>query len=224
MNEDTQSYPSLENIIKAIDPRALKKGILQSAKSVQFQALSPKMASIDNKNEQASANSNTTKDNSRSNTSMTTVPIFKIEKKAVIVMKVDLGEGRRDEIHLHEGDDPAKVALDFCYKNQLEAKVIEPLTKNINYQMSNYLKQKDEKLRQRSSSRTLAVNSSNFNDSLSFNQSTSRTLTDKEESEDAGQRASNTIINENHLSVGSFEAKTGAEKVRPKPLAIKFEL
>ena len=222
VNEDAQSYPSLENIIKAIDPQALKKEALQTARSVQFQPLSPKMASVDNNNEQASANSNTTKDNSRSNISITTESVFRVERKPIIVMKVDLGAGRRDEIHLYDGDDPAKVAFDFCYKNQLENKVIEPLTRNISYQMSNYLKQKEDRLRQRSSSRGPPVTNSTFNDS-SFNQSTSRTLTDKEEPEDLGQRASNVLPNENRLSLG-FEVKPSADTGRAKTQGIKFEL
>eukprot|EP00761_Pharyngomonas_kirbyi_P009287 gb/GECH01009303.1/.p1 GENE.gb/GECH01009303.1/~~gb/GECH01009303.1/.p1 ORF type:complete len:736 (+),score=216.59 gb/GECH01009303.1/:1-2208(+) len=53
------------------------------------------------------------------------------DRKTILLMTVDIGEGKNDTIQVKEGDDPWELAVDFARRNGLADKVIEPLTEHL---------------------------------------------------------------------------------------------
>ena len=46
-------------------------------------------------------------------------------------MTVEIGDGRQDQLTICEGDDPEKLAKEFCVKHDLEERMIETLKQHI---------------------------------------------------------------------------------------------
>ena len=44
------------------------------------------------------------------------------EGQAILVISLDIGDGRKDEIRVYENDNSDQLAIDFCYKHKLGAK------------------------------------------------------------------------------------------------------
>lgn len=43
--------------------------------------------------------------------------------KEILIMDIELGEGRTAELVVHEDDDPAELALSFCIEHGLDLQV-----------------------------------------------------------------------------------------------------
>ena len=55
-----------------------------------------------------------------------------VEKKPeLLLMTVEIGDGRRDTLTICEGDDPQKLAIEFCNKHDLDERMIETLQQHI---------------------------------------------------------------------------------------------
>jgi hypothetical protein len=49
----------------------------------------------------------------------------------ILIMSVDLGDGRTGQITVHENDDPEHLAREFCVKFRLSEELVQPLTEQI---------------------------------------------------------------------------------------------
>lgn len=58
-------------------------------------------------------------------------PALRYRGPEVLRLTIDLGQGRAAEVSVHEADDPAEVAADFCRRNGLGEKLRRALEKNI---------------------------------------------------------------------------------------------
>eukprot|EP00742_Colponemidia_sp_Colp-10_P009455 GILJ01010311.1.p1 GENE.GILJ01010311.1~~GILJ01010311.1.p1 ORF type:complete len:848 (-),score=134.53 GILJ01010311.1:87-2630(-) len=51
--------------------------------------------------------------------------------RVILIMTVEIGDGKRDTIKVHAGDHPRVLAENFCHKHSLSADLLEPLTEHI---------------------------------------------------------------------------------------------
>jgi len=51
--------------------------------------------------------------------------------KEILIMTVEIGDGRRDNIHVFENDRPEDLALEFCHRHGLNEKLQDALTQHI---------------------------------------------------------------------------------------------
>jgi len=77
-------------------------------------------------------------------------------KKPIVIMNIDVGAGKKEEIKIFEHDDPAEVANAFCQKFGLPSKVAKVLTQNIQQQVDQFNKLRMEKLSQKSLNNTVS--------------------------------------------------------------------
>ena len=63
-------------------------------------------------------------------------------RKQLLIITIDIGEGKKEQIFIHENDDPTELALNFCQKNNLTNKIVPVLVKNINDNLQSVLKEK----------------------------------------------------------------------------------
>ena len=63
-------------------------------------------------------------------------PLSKAQGKILLHMTVEIGDGRSDTIHVHEGDDPRVLADEFCQTHDLSVNVVEPLADHIKANIS----------------------------------------------------------------------------------------
>eukprot|EP00899_Mesostigma_viride_P024123 jgi/Mesvir1/4896/Mv11162-RA.6 len=54
-----------------------------------------------------------------------------LEHRVILVMTVEIEDGRSATIEVHDGDDPAEVAARFCAAHGLAAQIVEPLTEHL---------------------------------------------------------------------------------------------
>ncbi|CAG9313240.1 unnamed protein product [Blepharisma stoltei] len=58
------------------------------------------------------------------------------DKHEILIMTIDIGDGRSDDLTVHEGDKPEILAEQFCLKHNLGADVEEALKEQIEYNIS----------------------------------------------------------------------------------------
>ena len=49
----------------------------------------------------------------------------------ILLMTVDIGDGRKDVVEVREGDDPGELARQFCSRNKLQPSVVDVLSRFI---------------------------------------------------------------------------------------------
>jgi len=79
--------------------------------------------------------------------------------REILVISVDIGDGRAGEIRIYEFDVPRKLAKDFCLKHDLPENVQEVLTSHIVENIDTLIKEE----------KTLYKNTSNFSPSKNNN-------------------------------------------------------
>lgn len=65
----------------------------------------------------------------------------------LLIMTIEIGNGRKDTIHVFENDNPEDLAKDFCAKHGLSPSIVFPLTQNIYSNMEQVLNERAEILR-----------------------------------------------------------------------------
>ena len=65
--------------------------------------------------------------------SSTSVTKDKYHRKELLVMTIEIGNGRQETIHIHEDDDPAELAKEFCILHGLNPSIVVPLAQNIHH-------------------------------------------------------------------------------------------
>ena len=209
---NTQSTVSLDKSINSMDSRTQKTSTNTSHQQIS-------QTDAQNTGQLSEPDSNKRESSISERNRLSDVYLAGKNRQPIIVMKIDLGSGKKDELCLFEGDDPAKVALDFCLKNQLDSKVVDPLTRNIITQLRNYQKLKEERTRQRSLSKGQASGPTTNSDNNPVPKQ-SRPQNEREDPQPVNQTLSGRPSRENRSSHRS-DAKLAAERTRP---VIKFEL
>ena len=223
--ENLLSSPSQGNLITS-DRIHSQKSALASNHSALKHILGSKSNSkeLQQAHGRADSKNNFTKDSfvndSNKDKNIEVLPIsINKNKQPIIVMKIDLGGDRKDELSIFEGDDPAQVALEFCQRNQLDNKVVEPLTRNVNLQIANYQKYKEERTRQLSQSKgqsTITTATPHSDNSVPRN----RPQYEREDSQQSLLVTSGRRSKEDRTTNCS-DPKASSERIRP---VIKFEL
>jgi hypothetical protein len=88
-----------------------------------------------------------------SNNSLKTSESQKRMPKPIIILNVDIGQGRSEELYVFDDDEPVNVARDFCQRFGLNPNIIPILTKNIQAQLQVYNDRKQEKLKRMAAER-----------------------------------------------------------------------
>ena len=65
----------------------------------------------------------------------------------LLIMTIEIGNGRKDTVHVFEGDQPEDLAALFCQKHNLNSSVIFPLSENIRANMQQVLNERAEVLK-----------------------------------------------------------------------------
>ena len=71
-------------------------------------------------------------------------------KKELLIMTIEIGDGQQDTLYVYEDDDPYSVAHKFVSKHNLNENIISPLSQNIYNNMEQVLKERVELLDQQS--------------------------------------------------------------------------
>ena len=74
------------------------------------------------------------------------------QRQELLVMTIDLGDGSKDLLRVHEGEDPFELAMDFCEKHGLSSQLVEPLAQNIYINMEHVLEESVQTLGMRDGS------------------------------------------------------------------------
>ena len=72
---------------------------------------------------------------------------FADNKIELLIMTIEIGQGRKDTIHVFEGDDPQELARAFCTKHNLSTSIVIPLTQNIMANIEQVLSERNEAMR-----------------------------------------------------------------------------
>lgn len=56
---------------------------------------------------------------------------MKKQAREILIMTIDIGNGRKGQIRVFEGDDPHELARSFCQEHRLNPKIIDVLVQNI---------------------------------------------------------------------------------------------
>lgn len=69
--------------------------------------------------------------------------VFKENSKSILmIITIDLGNDKKDNIEIKENDDPQELAYDFITKNGLDFKILPVLTENIKKNIKDLLNEK----------------------------------------------------------------------------------
>eukprot|EP01017_Pseudomicrothorax_dubius_P034243 TRINITY_DN4671_c0_g1_i1.p1 TRINITY_DN4671_c0_g1~~TRINITY_DN4671_c0_g1_i1.p1 ORF type:complete len:563 (-),score=154.22 TRINITY_DN4671_c0_g1_i1:22-1710(-) len=69
------------------------------------------------------------------------------QQRPIIVMTIEIDEERNDDVRVFEGDEPRRLAVEFCARNGLDMSIVDSLTASIAEQVAGYRKKVDEKRR-----------------------------------------------------------------------------
>lgn len=75
----------------------------------------------------------------------------KEERSEVLVMTLDIGQNKQENLKLYEDDDPIQVALDFCTRHGFSRQVFEFLSQNISENLEVALRERSELLAEKDS-------------------------------------------------------------------------
>ena len=78
------------------------------------------------------------------------VPEDDVNKKELLIMTIEIGDGQQDTLYVYEDDDPYSIAHEFVTKHNLNENIISPLSQNIYNNMEQVLKERVELLDQQS--------------------------------------------------------------------------
>ena len=67
----------------------------------------------------------------------------KYHRKELLVMTIEIGNGRQETIHIHENDDPANLAKEFCMLHGLSSSIVVPLAQNIHHNIEQVYKDRE---------------------------------------------------------------------------------
>ena len=67
-------------------------------------------------------------------------------EKELLIMTIEIGDGKKDTVRVFENDDPNELAKRFCEKHNLNHNIIYPLAQNIYTNMEQVLQERLEQL------------------------------------------------------------------------------
>ena len=79
-------------------------------------------------------------------------------KTELLIMTIEIGQGRKDTIHVFEGDEPQDLARAFCSKHNLSPSIVLPLTQNIIANIEQVLTERSEIIQASQENKNLPLN------------------------------------------------------------------
>jgi len=142
-------------------------------------------------------------------TSTATTKTSRRRIKPIVVMNINIGNGKKAEIQVFEGDNPPEVAKTFCQNFNLPPSLVQILNENIITQINNYYKLKEQKIQKSTNSPLLNTNTSKKN---------FETFVQDDLSESAFDRRKGFNINEEQNQLDNFDPRMSEKASMYQPI------